>query len=148
MPINYRLFKTQYDLSSMHVLISAGSPLPTKIKQDVLAFFPGADLREFYGSTESAITLNIKPKDIARKDRCVGRPFPLIDCMILTDDKDPVSQGEIGELYFKAPYLLDEYYKNPEATSMSFYNGYFTVGDMTMQDEERLYYIVDRKKIC
>ncbi|MFT9849018.1 class I adenylate-forming enzyme family protein [Aneurinibacillus sp. REN35] len=138
--------KTQYDLSSMRVLISAGSPLPTKTKQDVLAFFPGADLHEFYGSTESAITLNIKPKDIERKDRCVGRPFPLVDCMILTDDKEPVSQGEIGELYFKAPYLLDEYYKNPEATSMSFYNGYFTVGDMAMQDEEGLYYIVDRKK--
>ncbi|MBN6186703.1 long-chain-fatty-acid--CoA ligase [Aneurinibacillus sp. BA2021] len=138
--------QNRYDRSSMRVLISAGSPLPTKTKQDVLAFFPGADLHEFYGSTESAITLNIKPKDIERKDRCVGRPFPLVDCVILDEDKEPVAQGEIGELYFKAPYLLDEYYKNPEATSMSFYQGYFTVGDMAMQDEEGLYYIVDRKK--
>lgn len=138
--------KSRHDLSSMRVLISAGSPLPTKTKEDILAFFPGADLHEFYGSTESAITLNIKPRDIQRKKRCVGQPFPLVECAILNDDKEPVAQGEIGELYFKAPYLLDEYYKNPEATAMSFYNGYFTVGDMAMQDEEGFYYIVDRKK--
>ncbi|CEH27693.1 hypothetical protein AM501_16925 [Aneurinibacillus migulanus] len=138
--------KNSYDLSSMRVLISAGSPLPTKTKDDVLTFFPGVDLHEFYGSTESAITLNIKPTDIRRKDRCVGKPFPLVECLVLNDDKDPVAQGEIGELYFKAPYLLNEYYKNPEATTMSFYEGYFTVGDMAIQDEEGFYYIVDRKK--
>jgi long-chain acyl-CoA synthetase len=138
--------RAAHELSSMRVLISAGSPLPTKTKQDILAFFPGSDLHEFYGSTESAITLNIKPKDIKRKERCVGQPFPFVECLILNDDKEPVEQGEIGELYFKAPYLLDEYYKDPEATAASFYEGYFTVGDMAMQDEEGFYYIVDRKK--
>ncbi|MEZ2657348.1 AMP-binding enzyme [Aneurinibacillus aneurinilyticus] len=29
---------------------------------------------------------------------------------------------------------------------MSFYEGYFTVGDMAIQDEEGFYYIADRKK--
>ncbi|HZG71190.1 MAG TPA: long-chain-fatty-acid--CoA ligase [Chondromyces sp.] len=138
--------KQTYDVSSMRVLISAGSPLPTQTKLDILDFFKGADLHEFYGSTESAITLNIKPKDIQRKDRCVGQPFPLVDCKILDENKSPVKQGEVGELYFKAPYLLDQYYNNPAATEESFHNGYFSVGDMAMQDEEGYYYIVDRKK--
>ncbi|MFS0574009.1 long-chain-fatty-acid--CoA ligase [Sporosarcina sp. 179-K 3D1 HS] len=138
--------KAKYDLSSVRVLISAGSPLATKSKEDILAFFPGVDLHEFYGSTESAITLNIKPKDIENKERSVGHPFPLVDCLILDDNKEPVNQGQIGELYFKGPYLLDEYYKNPEDTAASFYQGYFSVGDMALQDEEGFYYIVDRKK--
>ncbi len=138
--------KDRYDISSMRVLISAGSALPTQTKLDVLNFFPDVDLHEFYGSTESAITLNIKPKDIRRKDRCVGQPFPLVECMIVDEEKNPVKTGEIGELYIKAPYLLDEYYKNPEANEASFRDGYFTVGDMALQDEEGYYYIVDRKK--
>jgi long-chain acyl-CoA synthetase len=138
--------KSQYDISSMRVLISAGSPLPTQTKLDILEFFPAVDLHEFYGSTESAITLNIKPKDIQRKDRCVGQPFPLVECLILDENKNPVKMGEIGELYIKAPYLLDEYYKNPEANEVAFKDGYFTVGDMALQDEEGYYYIVDRKK--
>ncbi|WP_456273128.1 class I adenylate-forming enzyme family protein [Bacillus sp. AK031] len=138
--------KAKYDVSSMRVLISAGSALPTQTKLDVLDFFPEVDLHEFYGSTESAITLNIKPKDIRRQDRCVGQPFPLVECLILDDEKKPVQTGEIGELYIKSPYLLDEYYKNPEANEASFRDGYFTVGDMALQDEEGYYYIVDRKK--
>lgn len=138
--------KAKYDISSMRVLISAGSPLPTQTKSNILEFFPAADLHEFYGSTESAITLNIKPKDIRRKERCVGQPFPLVDCLILNENKEPVSRGEVGELYFKSAYLMDGYYKNPEASASSYWNGYFTVGDMAMQDEEGYYYIVDRKK--
>ncbi|MFJ8268488.1 class I adenylate-forming enzyme family protein [Peribacillus asahii] len=138
--------KAKHDLTSIRVLISAGAPLATKTKQEILDFFSGADLHEFYGSTESAITLNIKPKDIRNKERSVGHPFPLVECLILDENKEPVQQGEIGELYFKAPYLLDEYYKNPEETAASFYNGYFTVGDMALTDEEGFYYIVDRKK--
>ncbi|MEH6941015.1 class I adenylate-forming enzyme family protein [Bacillus sp. JJ722] len=138
--------KTKYDLKSMRVLISAGSPLPTQTKLDVLEMFQNVDLHEFYGSTESAITLNIKPKDIQDKESCVGQTFPLVECLILDDNKQPVKTGDIGELYFKAPYLLDHYYNNPEATEASFWNGYFSVGDMALQDEEGYYYIVDRKK--
>lgn len=138
--------KEKYDISTMRVLISAGAPLPTRTKLEILDFFTEIDLHEFYGATESAITLNIKPNDITHKDRSVGQPFPYVTCLILDDKQEPVKHGEIGELYFKAPYLLDEYYKNPEETAASFYNGYFTTGDMAMQDDEGFYYVVDRKK--
>jgi fatty-acyl-CoA synthase/long-chain acyl-CoA synthetase len=136
----------KYDISAMRVLISAGAPLSTRTKQEILDFFPVIDLHEFYGSTESAITLNIKPDDIVKRNQSVGQPFPFVECLILDDNKQPVGQGEIGELYYKAPYLLDGYYKNPEATAEAFYNGYFTAGDMAMQDEDGFYYVVDRKK--
>ncbi|MGO4888533.1 class I adenylate-forming enzyme family protein [Anaerobacillus sp. MEB173] len=138
--------KSNYNSSSMRVMISAGAALPTQTKNDILSCFPEADLHEFYGSTESAITLNIKPKDIRRKDRCVGQPFPFVECKILDENKQPVARGEIGELYIKTPYLLDGYYKNEKANAESFLDDYFSVGDMAMQDDEGYYYIVDRKK--
>lgn len=138
--------QSKYDTSSLRVLISAGAPLPTQTKIDILGLFPNVDLHEFYGSTESAITLNIKPKDIRRKDSCVGRPFPFVECLILDDNKKPVAIGEVGELYFKSPYLLEKYLNNEKATEDSFWNEYFTVGDLALQDEEGFYYIIDRKK--
>lgn len=135
-----------YDVGSMRVFISAGSPLPTKTKQDILTVFPQCDLHEFYGSTESAITLNIKPQDIRRKERSVGKPFPFVECLLLDENKRPVAAGEVGELYIKAPYLLDGYYNNDKANEESFHGDFFTVGDMALRDEEGFYYIVDRKK--
>lgn len=138
--------KVSADISSLRVFISAGAPLPTQVKEDIRKIFPKTDLHEFYGSTESAITLNIKPKDIYRKERSIGHPFPLVECLILDDDKEQVPQGEVGELYFKAPYLLTAYYKNPEETQNCFHGEFFSVGDMAMQDEDGFYYIVDRKK--
>lgn len=138
--------KEQANIASLRVFISAGAPLPTQLKMDILETFPAVELHEFYGSTEAAITLNIKPKDIKTKERSIGYPFPLVECLILDDEKQPVKQGEVGELYFRAPYLLSEYYKNPEETIASFHEGFFSVGDMATQDEEGFYYIVDRKK--
>jgi len=67
------------------------------------------------------------------------RLFPSND-----EDKNEVPVGEVGIMYIKSDFLLDEYYKNPEANKESYYNGYFTVGDMARVDEEGYYYIVDR----
>ena len=55
-----------------------------------------------------------------------------------------VPEGEVGIMYVKSPFLLDEYYKNPEATEANYHDGYFTVGDMARVDEDGYYYIVDR----
>jgi len=52
--------------------------------------------------------------------------------------------GEVGILYVKSPFLLDEYLNNPEATRAATHEGYFTVGDMARVDEDGFYYIVDR----
>src|SRR5690625_4440837 len=41
-----------YDMSSMKTVISVGAPLLNKTKQQALAFFPEADLNEFYGASE------------------------------------------------------------------------------------------------
>ena len=64
---------------------------------------------------------------------------------MLDEDKNEVPVGgEVGIIYIKNSFLLDEYFKNPEATKANTYEGYFTVGDMARVDEDGFYYIVDR----
>lgn len=99
-------------------------------------------MNEFYGATEIPVVLNLKPRDILRKRRCVGKPLLGTDVKILDEEGNEVPVGEVGELYTKTLMLMDGYYKE---TKPSFRNGYFSAGDLARKDEEGYYYIVDRK---
>ncbi len=42
--------------------------------------------------------------------------------------------------------MLQEYYKNPEATAAAIVNGWLLTGDEARQDEDGFIWLVDRKK--
>ena len=136
--------KKKYDVSSVRCAISSGAPLHTATKEAILEFFEGADLHEFYGATEIGFMTNLRPHDQRRKIRCVGQPFLGTDLKLLDSDGNEVKQGEVGEVHAYNPCLMQEYYKNPEATEKGRHGRYFSVGDMARCDEEGYYYIVDR----
>lgn len=52
----------------------------------------------------------------------------------------------MGEIVYRGPNMLLEYYKNPEATAEAFADGWFHSGDLVRLDEEGFVYVVDRKK--
>lgn len=136
--------KKKYDVSSVRCAISSGAPLHTATKDAILEFFEGADLHEFYGATEIGFMTNLRPCDQRRKIRCVGKPSLGTDLKLLDPDGNEVKQGEVGEVHAYNPCLMQEYYKNPEATEKGRRGHYFSVGDMARCDEEGYYYIVDR----
>ncbi|PWA05784.1 hypothetical protein DCC39_17805 [Pueribacillus theae] len=138
--------KRNFDISSMRVLVCAGSALLTKVKEGVIEYFSNAGLYEYYGSTEHGFYTIIKPKDQLRKNRSCGLPFYGIEIKILDEEGNEVNQGEVGEIYKKGLLLGAEYYKNKEATENCFRGKWATSGDMGYVDEEGFLYIVDRKK--
>lgn len=136
----------KYDCSSVRCIISAGAPLHTSTKETILDYFKRADLHEFYGATETGIVTNLRPRDQRRKIRCVGQAFFGVDIKLLDPEGNEVGPGEVGEIYASNPFLLQEYYKNPDATQAGARGRYFSVGDMARCDEEGYYYIVDRSQ--
>jgi acyl-CoA synthetase (AMP-forming)/AMP-acid ligase II len=64
----------RFDLGSLRLLLSGGSPLLTQTKEAILKRFPQAGLNEFYGATEVGLVTNLSPEDQRRKVRSVGRP--------------------------------------------------------------------------
>jgi acyl-CoA synthetase (AMP-forming)/AMP-acid ligase II len=134
------------DVSSMRVLLSAGSPLLTRTKETLLEYFPEGSLNEFYGGTEVGLATNLWPEDQRRKTRSVGTPVYGMYIELRDDDGNPVPQGEVGEIHIGGGTLLREYFKNPEASAEAIKGDWITLGDMGRFDEEGYLYIVDRKK--
>jgi fatty-acyl-CoA synthase len=57
-----------------------------------------------------------------------------------------VPRGEVGEIVYRSPMVMKEYWNKPEATAEAFAGGWFHSGDLVREDEDGYYYVVDRKK--
>lgn len=76
----------------------------------------------------------------------IGKPSKYWKAKIVDDNLNEVEQGEIGELAIKGPTLMEEYYKNQEATDEVLKDGWLLTGDTAQCDEDGFIYLVDRKK--
>lgn len=134
--------RLKYDLSSVRVLLCAGAPLPTKVKEGMIGLFHNAGLYEYYGATESAFVTYLKPEDQRDKVRCAGKPFWGVEVKLVDADHKTVPVNEIGEIFVKSPFLFDSYYKRGKE---GFVGEWFASGDLAKQDQDGFFYIVDRK---
>ncbi|MFW9991086.1 MAG: class I adenylate-forming enzyme family protein [Candidatus Odinarchaeota archaeon] len=139
--------KTKYDTSSLVTLLTSSAPIRKKTKLKVMEFFPNAKLFEAYGSTEAGLVTTLRPEDQFKKLGSIGRECVGSDRIRLLDPdtREPVPEGEVGELFSRSPMLFTEYLKMPEKTAESIQDGFFTARDMARRDSEGYYYLVDRK---
>jgi acyl-CoA synthetase (AMP-forming)/AMP-acid ligase II len=134
------------DLSSIRKLLCSSAPVRKEMKLAIMAFFPGVELYEAYGSTEAGIVTVLKPEDQMSKLGSIGFESLGTDFVkILDEEGAEVGVGEIGELYSRGPMLFDEYYRMPEKTAAAFRGGWFSAGDMASRDEDGFFEIIDRK---
>ncbi len=138
--------KARYDVSSVRLLTSGGSPLHTHTKEGLLRFFSNARLHELLGATENGCITNLKHADQYRKIRSVGLPFVGTEIRLLDDAGQEVPKGEVGIIYSRGLTQCDGYYNMPEETEAARVGEWFTVGDMGRQDEEGYLYVVDRRQ--
>ena len=135
---------TSFDLRSVQIGITGGAITPVEIKKRIMEHFPNAGLYDAFGQTEmSPVTTCLHPEDTLRKPESVGRPVINVEVRVVDDKMNDVP---VGEIVYRGPTTMKEYYKNPEATEEAFNGGWFHSGDLVKMDEEGFIYIVDRKK--
>jgi len=141
--------KSQFDRTSMRVMIANAAPWSFTLKKMYLADFPAQSLFEVYGSTELGVNCVLRPEDQLRKPGSCGKPSPMVEIKLFDDDGNEVTgcgPDKPGELFVKSPSVFADYYKQHDKYTADQRDGYQTVGDIAYRDDEGYFYICDRKK--
>ncbi len=136
--------RRRYDTSSLRWVMSAAAPLATETARRFMAQF-GPVLWNFYGATETGVVTLAGPGDHLSHPGTVGRPLRGNEVRLYDEAGGPVPVGEIGELYARNSMLIAGYHKNPDATTRSQRDGFFSVGDLARVDADGYYYMESRK---
>jgi fatty-acyl-CoA synthase len=133
------------DLSSLRYVISGGAPMPWPLIERILA--RGLVYRQGFGLTEVGVNcFALEARDVLRKPGSIGFPNFCIEARVVDEEDRDVPTGEVGELVMRTPAMIDNYWRNPEATAAALRNGWFHTGDLARVDEEGYFYIAGRKK--
>ncbi len=137
------------DVSSMHAMMSCGSPLHESLKRDIFEYFP-CGIVELYGLTEGIIT-TLDPEDAEGRWSSVGRPLVGTDIAIVDDQDRVVGHNQSGEIVSRGRIGMPGYWQREEANREALFvdadgRHWLRSGDIGYVDEEGFLYIVDRKK--
>lgn len=130
---------------NLRICVSGGASLPEQVIRDFEALFD-VPIIEGYGMSEGSPVVTFNHLDQKRKIGSVGTPVWGVEVKLVDSEGNTVPQGEKGELIFKGPNVMKEYYKNPQATQESLKDGWLYSGDVARQDQEGYFFIVDRIK--
>jgi len=129
----------------LRIISSSGAPLDPAIKQAVEKLF-GLTLHNGYGVTECSPNIAQARIEEPQTDGSVGRVFPGTEVKFVGANREPVSDGEVGELWVRGPNVMKGYYRNPEETSAAIDpDGWFNTRDLARLRDGHLF-IVGRTK--
>ena len=130
----YGPLRNNLGFSRVRVAYTAGEA----IGPDLFTFYRsiGINLKQLYGSTETAVFVCLQPDNHARADT-VGVPIEGVQLRV----------ADNGELLVKSPGLLKEYYKDPAATAeVLTADGWYHTSDAGFLDASGHLKIIDRVK--
>lgn len=128
--------------------ISWGASIaPPSTLQAMAETFEGVPNFNMFGQTEmSSVTCILRGEDAVRKMGSVGRPIANVEARIVDPDGRDCPVGEVGEIVYRGPTVMREYWRNPRATEEAFRGGWFHSGDLCVEDEDGFITVVDRNK--
>ncbi|MFN3594970.1 MAG: AMP-binding protein, partial [Thiobacillaceae bacterium] len=130
----YGPLRNNLGFSRVRVAYTAGEA----IGPDLFTFYRsiGINLKQLYGSTETAVFVCLQPDHEVRADT-VGVPCEGVE----------IKLSDAGEILVRSPGLLKEYYKNPKATAEVLdADGWYHTSDAGFIDASGHLKIIDRVK--
>jgi fatty-acyl-CoA synthase len=132
----------RYDVSSLRSVVHAAAPCPVAVKRQMLEWW-GPIIDEYYAGTEDIGSTWITASEWLSHPGSVGRP--LSPAHVMGPDGDELGPGQEGVVYFEGGRPF-QYHNDPSATSsMVNAQGWRTLGDIGMLDEDGYLYLTDRQ---
>ncbi|MCL2781501.1 MAG: long-chain-fatty-acid--CoA ligase [Actinomycetia bacterium] len=140
---------TQYDRSSLELILYGASPISEAVLARARKAFPSARFVQAYGQTElspSVTILRDADHDHPVHRRSGGRPISYAEVKIVDGEDHELPRGEVGEIVARGDLVMLGYWNKPEETAYALRNGWMHTGDGGYMDEDGYVYIVDRIK--
>ena len=148
----------QRDLSSLRLLMYAGSPMPKETQRRAMTMLD-CDFTQMYGMTEAAPLVTQATAEDHRRGAAGEEPYVKrldsagaevvgVQCEVRHPvTGEPVAVGEPGEIWVRGPNVMLGYWRREEDTAEALTpDGWYRSGDMAYMDDRGYLYIVDRIK--
>ncbi len=146
----------KYDLSSLVNVGVGGRVLLLGLKKKFEKIMPRFSIGSGYGMTETApisviafvkkYMIDWPREEIDEILVKTGLQVPGLEVQVVDEKGEPVNRDSetIGEIVIRGPWVMKEYYSNPEKTAEVWHDGWFHTGDVATVDEEGYIVIADR----
>ncbi|MGC7096078.1 class I adenylate-forming enzyme family protein [Amycolatopsis lurida] len=138
----------EVDLSSVRVLLVAGSPLSPHRMAEALDRF-GPAMVQGYGLTETGFLTALTAEDVEAWSpalHSVGRPRSEVDMEIRDADGNVLPTGKTGEIWVRTAYVLAGYWRNEAETADLIRDGWVRTRDLGHLDERGYLYLTGRAR--
>jgi 4-hydroxybenzoate-CoA ligase len=131
-----------HDLSSLRLCISAGEPLPGAIFERWRERY-GVEILDGIGSTEFGYIF-ISNRAGKVRHGSAGQLIPPHESRLLDLDGQPISPGEIGELYMRSDSVADRYWNKHDRSKETFAGDWLRTHDNFLVDQDGYYFYQGR----
>jgi len=111
-------------LPALRRFLFCGEALPPEVAAQLLDRFPGAEVWNTYGPTETAVattSVRIDRDILARYSPLpIGHPMPGSRLVVVDEEGQPVAPGERGEIVIAGPHVSPGYLGRPELSAEAF----------------------------
>jgi len=126
-----------HDVSRLRFWLTAGAPIPAALVEEATRKFSGCRVVSAYGSSEVMMATVCRPEDpVQRVASSDGRPVPGVEVRIVGHDGQPAAPGVDGEIRYRGPGRLLEYWLRPDLTAQAIdEEGWWCTGDLGRLDQ-------------
>ncbi|MGD2132261.1 MAG: AMP-binding protein [Maricaulaceae bacterium] len=136
-----------FDLSSLKQILWGGNPASVDLVRRLRAICP--NLANVYGMTETTgnvIFARGAPITDEQFANSIGWAPLEYEVAILDEAGAPAAQGEIGEIHVRGPFVMQGYWRNPEATAQAFTDdGWLRTGDLAARRADGMIALAGRR---
>src|SRR6266699_2625775 len=137
-----------HDVTRLRFWLTAGAPIPAALVDEATNTFGGCRVVSAYGSSEVMMATVCRPEDpVERVASSDGRPVPGVEIRTVGEDGRPAAIGVDGEIRYRGPGRLLEYWRRPDLTAEATDDeGWWCTGDVGRLDEDGYLRVTGRIK--
>ncbi|WP_342514452.1 long-chain-fatty-acid--CoA ligase [Sporosarcina sp. FSL K6-1522] len=138
---------SNYDVSSIRTCMYGAAPMAPALIEKSMELFGTDQFYNLCGLTEGGPGgVYLSPEGHKTKLGAGGKALFFTNVRVVNEQMEDVKPGETGEFIIKGETVMKEYYRKPEETKKTFYDGWLLTGDLATIDEDGDITLVDRKK--